>query len=82
MIHKQEEKENKPLNEFVDFINLKNGIIRNKAGSGKGKPVNLNQTLFEISTLALVLGCVPNIACSLRGYELTVYGKTKKIILR
>lgn len=70
-----------PLNGFIDFINSKNGVSRKKNGSGKGKPINLNKILFEVSSVALVVGWRPNVICSLSGYDLTVYGKTKKLNL-
>ena len=76
-----EKNENHPLNGFIDFINSKNGISRKKTGSVIGKPINLNQILFEILSTALVIGWRPNSVCSLQGYDLTVHGKTKKLNL-
>ncbi len=78
---KKEEHEVNPLKGFIDFINTKSGITRKKTGSGKGKPVNPNQLLFEISSVALVVGFMPNVICSLQGYNLTVGEKTKKLSL-
>ena len=73
------EKNNNSLNGFVNFINSKSGITRKKANAGKSKQVNSNQLLFEISSIALVVGWRPNAICSLLGNNLTVYGESKKL---
>lgn len=73
------EKENNQLNGFIDMINSINKISRKKVGFGIGRPRNNNTKLFEISTVALVVGWMPNIICSLTGYELTVGGTVKKL---
>jgi hypothetical protein len=75
------EKENQSINSLINFVNSKNGIIRKKVGSGKGKPSNPNQKLFEISSISLVMGWKPIVICSLEGNSLTVGDKSKKLSL-
>jgi hypothetical protein len=69
------------LTGFVDLINSTGKIERKKSGLGIGRPQNSNMKLFEISTIALVLGWKPNSICSLIGYDLNVCGKSKRLSL-
>jgi hypothetical protein len=76
---KAEAKENNSLNGFVEMINSINKITRKKAGFGIGIPNYPNIKLFEISTVALVVGMRSVPICYLLGNELNVYGKTRKL---
>jgi hypothetical protein len=71
--------ENEHLFGFVDFINSKSGTIRKPIGFGRSKPKIPNQLLFEISSVALVVGFMPSVICSLEGNKLTVDNNTKKL---
>jgi hypothetical protein len=82
LIMKRKSNDEQILNDFIDFINTQSGNSRHGAGYGQGRPSHPNEKLLEISSIALVVGFKPDVICSLIGYDLTVYRKTKKLSLR
>ena len=72
-------KEGDSLTDFVKFINSQNNVSRIKTGTGRGKPINNNMQLINISMVVLVAGMKSTIVFSLIGYELTVWDKKKRL---
>ena len=66
---------------FVNFINSTNNIRRITVGSGRGRPLNSNIHLIEIKRIVLAAGMREDTILSLKGYDLIVWDKTKKLCL-
>jgi hypothetical protein len=75
------EQETNQLDGFIDYINSVNKVKRKNIGVSGSASYIPGVTLFEISTVILIAGPIPQVICSLTGNKLMVYN-TIKILSR